>query len=176
MTSSNAVTAGGEWRQTKPYKFIVFVVGTLAVLIASFVDDGIDRYEWGQVITAGAGAAGVWLTANLPGYTRLKEATAAVSFAATLGVSWVTGGEILTSEWINLVIVGLAVVGVAVVGNPPVLEQQPAGLPDRGAGEMRQILIIVAAIVIGLVLFFVLRAVFNDANDEVLKALVALRL
>jgi hypothetical protein len=116
---TDAVTStGGAWQQTRPYKFLTYLLGAIGVVIASVITDGISRAEWGMVIIAAAGAANVWLTANLPGFRKLKEVTAIIATAAALGVSYVTGGNISGAEWVNFIILCAATLGVIVVPNP----------------------------------------------------------
>lgn len=119
MSEGDAVTqTGGAYQETQVFKFLAYVVGTVAALVASLITDGITRAEWGQLLVAAVTAGVVWATSNLPSFPKLKEISALVLTLANLGVSYITGAEVTGPEWVNLAILALAVVGVVAINNP----------------------------------------------------------
>jgi hypothetical protein len=119
MTADNAVTqTGGGFQSTKPYKFLTYLLGAVLVFAVSIVDDGITDQEWSNTILGVAGAAIVWMTTNLPQYSKLKEVSAITMTGANFLVSYLFGDGVSNSEWVNLGILVLFTLGVIVVPNP----------------------------------------------------------
>lgn len=167
---SDAVTqTGGQWQETRAYKFFAYVAGTILALLASIITDGITRAEWGQLLIAAVTAGTVWATANLPRFPKLKEIVAVVLTLANLGNSYITGQVITGAEWVNLGILAAAVVGVIAINNPvatkgAVAPHDQRGKRERGAGEARTILLTAAGVLLALIVWALLVAVFDGNN------------
>lgn len=97
-------------------KFIAALLAAFAVGIQSALSDGaVSTDEWIQLAIQITTAAGVWLTANLPGYTWAKTATAAILAGLNATVAALSDG-ISMSEWVNI---GIAIAGVILVQFTP---------------------------------------------------------
>lgn len=89
----------------------LFVMAVLTTVQQVNADNHISASEWVMVGVQAVMALNVYLTANLPGYERMKTYVAAVITALQLLVTVIDGG-ITTTELISLVVTLLAALGV----------------------------------------------------------------
>lgn len=121
MTEQGAATGTGtNYQETKVYKLLVAIVGTAVLAGISLATDGFTNAELVMMAVAGATAANVWVAANLPDQTWIKAGVGVVGGLLNLLVSYLTGDQITTNEWYNLIVVFATTVGIVVVPNPAV--------------------------------------------------------
>lgn len=98
-------------------KFLVaLAVAALTALVSKWSDGVVTPEEWIQVAIAGATAAGVFFTPNVPHAPVAKMIVAAVLAVLNLAATYITGG-IHGYEAVNLVLAALGVFGVWAVPN-----------------------------------------------------------
>lgn len=95
----------------------VVMVVLLGVQTATSDGTTTDGQEWIQICIGAVTAFAVWAAANLPGYTWIKTAVAAVLAALNIAVTAIIGG-IGTGEIVNMAIAVLIALGVAAMPTP----------------------------------------------------------
>jgi hypothetical protein len=97
----------------KTYAMLIatLIMAALASYRALAVD-GMTPSEWVSVVIALFTTANVWLTANIPAFSKAKTVVAAVGLVLNLLVSAIVGG-ITGDEWMFLAIQFLGALGVA---------------------------------------------------------------
>lgn len=80
-------------------------------------DHKVTASEWVMVAVQAVMAINVYLTANLPQYTKMKSYVAAVLVVLQLLVSAIVGGVSIT-EWVNIAISFVAALGVHFTPQP----------------------------------------------------------
>jgi hypothetical protein len=103
-------------------KIIWPLLGLLAMAIVTTIqqvnaDNHVSPSEWVMVGVQAVMAVNVYLTANLPQYTKMKTYVAAVIVVLQLLVASVAGG-LTTNEIINLIIAFIAALGVHFTPQP----------------------------------------------------------
>jgi hypothetical protein len=96
----------------------LLVMASLTTIQAATADGSpIDEQEWVQVAIQAVMAGNVYMTANLPQYTKMKTWVAVLIAVLQALYTFVIGG-VDTPEIVNLVITGLAAAGVAFTPQP----------------------------------------------------------
>lgn len=87
--------------------------------------DGVTASEWVTVTIGLAGALNVWLTANVPAFSKAKTLVGAVFLVLSLLQTYITGG-ISADEWSLLLIQFLGAVGVVAAPSTSRLAYSPS--------------------------------------------------